>query len=176
MRIQYPKGTIGSIKALILASFVVSCSGGSTKVENQGKEEAIGAEHIHLTSDELRELGIFIKDSAIMYNNRIEGIGSIDIVVRDTKYSRSTATTNETNLGFYPRYITTLDTVQRSVYMISGDRLQSEQEAQKWQLFDDLAPIIVEQKIGDKYFGETLIFWMTKTPELDQKLKDFDNR
>lgn len=173
---QHPKNVINFVAFLLVTVFIFGCFGGSKKVEKQGKEESVGLENVHLTPDELQELGVFIKDSAIMYNNRVEGVGSIDIVIRDTEYFGAIATTTATNFAFYPRYITTLDTIQRTAYMISEDHSQSEREAQKWKSFHDLIPIIVEQKVGDDFFGETLIFWMTKTPELEQKLKDIGYR
>jgi hypothetical protein len=33
--------------------------------------------------------------------------------------------------------------------------------------------VIVEQKHGENQFGETLIFWMTKTPELEKLMQSF---
>jgi hypothetical protein len=123
---------------------------------------------VELSAQQLERLGIFIKDTAVMYNNNIEGVGSLDIVIRDKSYAGNASTLKQTNMNFYPRYITTIDTVQRSMYMLSGNQNRSEEEALKWQSFDNLLPVVVQQVYGDSTFGETLVFWMTKTTELER--------
>ncbi len=98
-------------------------------------------------------------------------MGSLNLTIVDKKYAGNCATTEQTSYSFYPRYITTLDTIQRTMYMLSGAQANSQEEAQRWQSFDNVVPIVVEQKVGDIEFGETLIFWMTRTPELESILK-----
>lgn len=127
-----------------------------------------------LTQEQLQRLGIFIKDSAVMYNNSIEGVGIVDIVIRDKAYYGNESTLQQTSHPFYPRYITTLDTVQRAMYMLSGHTAEGDDEAKKWQTFESLIPVVVEQKEGGEKFGETLIFWMTKSPEFERLLEEIE--
>ena len=121
----------------------------------------------------LEKLGVFVKDTAVVYNNKIEGVGSLDLTIHDRTYLGNSSGIEQTNLAFYPRYITTLDTIQRTMYMLAGNQSGSEAEAYKWQSFESLVPILVKQKTGDYQFGETLIFWMTKTPELEKLIQSF---
>jgi hypothetical protein len=148
-----------------------ACSGQTDKSNELKQEEEKG--FLVLSNEQLESLGIFITDTAIMYNNTVDGVGSLDLVIRDREYIGNSAIVKQTSLPFYPRFITTLDTIQRTIYMLSGSQLRSEEEAQKWQSFDNLVPVIVEQKVGDYQFGETLVFWMTKTPELERLIKSF---
>ena len=145
----------------------------SEKTSDEANEQTFGQEYLHLSQGQLQQLGIFIHDTAIMYNNNMDDVGSLNLVIRSTEYAGNASTLPPTELGFYPRYITTLDTVQRTMYMISGVQARSEEEAQKWQSFESLVPIVVEQKQNDYQFGETLVFWMTKTPELERVLQEF---
>lgn len=159
--------------SLILAViFVMSCSPNQNNEEKQpAKEDTTRIGFIHLSAEQLQQLGVFIKDTSIMYNNNMGEVGTLDLVVSGKKYKGNSATIQQTTHGFYPRYITTMDTVQRAMYMISGNHARSEEEALKWQSFESLIPVVVEQKQGDHVFGETLVFWMTKTPELEQLIK-----
>ena len=153
----------------MILPLLVSCVSNSQKAAENNE---VTSTYTDLKQEQLAQLGIFISDSAVVYNNVVEGVGAINIVIKDTEYFGNIATTSPTGFAFYPRYITTLDTLQRSAYLISGSEYESEQEAQKWQSFDNLIPIVVEQRKGEIVFGETLIFWMTKTPELERLLKD----
>ncbi|MFP4556348.1 MAG: hypothetical protein ACLFNU_05705 [Bacteroidales bacterium] len=155
------------------AILIASCVPNQNQEEEKQVAEGDSSRQrfIYLSTEQLQQLGIFIKDTSIMYNNNMGKVGSLNIVVRGKSYSGNSAKTEQTNLKFYPRYITTKDTVQRAMYMISGNHARSEEEALKWQSFDNLVPIIVEQKQGDYVFGETLVFWMTKTSELEQMIK-----
>lgn len=156
-----------SLSVAILAFALTGCNGSASKVE-----EEVSKGFVELPVNQLEKFGIFIVDTAVMYNNAIEGVGSLDIVIRDKSYFGNSSTIEQTNLGFYPRYITTVDTVQRSMYMISGNQAKSDEEARKWQSFESLVPMVVHQVYNDSVFGETLIFWMTKTPELESLLKE----
>ncbi len=155
------------VSLTVIALLLINC------VQNP-KDGEVGKNNgfVELTPIQLERLGIFIKDTAVMYNNNIEGVGSLDLVIRDKSYFGSASTLEQTHLRFYPRYITTVDTVQRSMYMLSGDQVRSDEEARKWQSFESLVPIVVNQVYDDSIFGETLIFWMTKTPELEKLLKE----
>ena len=88
--------------------------------------------------------------------------------------SGNESTLQQTSHPFYPRYITTLDTVQRAMYMLSGHTAEGDDEAKKWQTFESLIPVVVEQKEGGEKFGETLIFWMTKSPEFERLLEEIE--
>jgi hypothetical protein len=151
---------------------VVGCSQGNKKEKDEKTEEKYVSGYLYFSPEELALFGIHIMDSAIMYNNNIEGVGSLNITIRDKKYYGEAAKTEQTQLGFYPRYITTLDTVQRTMYRLTGDQSRSLEEAQKWEKFENLVPIVVDQVEGDKRFGETLVFWFTKTPELEKILRE----
>ena len=141
----------------------------STKKEGN-PEVDYSANWQYLSQEQLVQLGILINDSAIIYNNKVDGVGSLDLVIMDRDYMGNMALTQQTSLPFYPRYITTLDTIQRAIYMLSGNEAHSEEEAHRWESFESLVPVVVEQKFGEIQFGETLIFWMTKTPELKKLL------
>jgi len=141
----------------------------STKKEGN-PEVDYSANWQYLSQEQLVQLGILINDSAIIYNNKVDGVGSLDLVIMDRDYMGNMALTQQTSLPFYPRYITTLDTIQRAIYMLSGNEAHSEEEAHRWESFESLVPVVVEQKFGEIQFGETLIFWMTKTPELEKLL------
>lgn len=150
---------------------LLACGGGTKEVKHSIYNES---GMVVLSAEQLQKLGIFIEDSAVMYNNSIEGVGIVDIVIRDKMYYGNKSTHTQTNLPFYPRYITTLDTVQRAMYMLSGHTAEGDEEAKKWQTFESLVPVVVEQKSGDVVFGETLIFWMTKMSELERLLKEIE--
>lgn len=157
------------ISTLIISTVISSCN------RSEKKQEENSSKVFHsLSTKQLERLGVFIVDTAIMYNNRIEGVGSLDLVIRDKTYVGNSSTIEQTKLGFYPRYITTVDTVQRSMYMIAGDQTKSDEEARKWQSFESLVPVLVPQVYNDSTFGETLVFWMTKTPELESLLKEMN--
>ncbi|MDD3568674.1 MAG: hypothetical protein PHT92_09765 [Bacteroidales bacterium] len=141
----------------------------STKKEGN-PEVDYSANWQYLSQEQLVQLGILINDSAIIYNNKVDGVGSLDLVIMDRDYMGNMALTQQTSLPFYPRYITTLDTMQRAMYMLTGNEAHSEEEAHRWESFESLVPVVVEQKYGEIQFGETLIFWMTKTPELKKLL------
>ena len=141
----------------------------STKKEGN-PEVDYSANWQYLSQEQLVQLGILINDSAIIYNNKVDGVGSLDLVIMDRDYMGNMALTQQTSLPFYPRYITTLDTMQRAMYMLTGNEAHSEEEAHRWESFESLVPVVVEQKFGEIQFGETLIFWMTKTPELEKLL------
>ena len=141
----------------------------STKKEGN-PEVDYSANWQYLSQEQLVQLGILINDSAIIYNNKVDGVGSLDLVIMDRDYMGNMALTQQTSLPFYPRYITTLDTMQRAMYMLTGNEAHSEEEAHRWESFESLVPVVVEQKYGEIQFGETLIFWMTKTPELEKLL------
>jgi len=141
----------------------------STKKEGN-PEVDYSANWQYLSQEQLVQLGILINDSAIIYNNKVDGVGSLDLVIMDRDYMGNMALTQQTSLPFYPRYITTLDTIQRAIYMLSGNEAHSEEEAHRWESFESLVPVVVEQKYGEIQFGETLIFWMTKTSELEKLL------
>ena len=141
----------------------------STKKEGN-PEVDYSANWQYLSQEQLVQLGILINDSAIIYNNKVDGVGSLDLVIMDRVYMGNMAPTQQSSLPFYPRYITTLDTMQRAMYMLTGNEAHSEEEAHRWESFESLVPVVVEQKYGEIQFGETLIFWMTKTPELKKLL------
>jgi hypothetical protein len=153
--------------ALVL-SFSIGCRG--KKGEETSKSLYSSDGYVYLSVKQLEQLGVYIKDTSVMYNNSIDGVGIIDLVIRDKDYRGNVSGIKQTNLPFYPRYITTLDTVQRAMYMLSGHTAEGNEEAKKWQSFESLLPIIVEQKEDSIVFGETLIFWMTKTAELEKLL------
>lgn len=156
---------IHSIKIMAIVLLLASCVQTPKQVDEE-KDNGF----VELSPEQLERLGIFIKDTAVMYNNNIEGVGSLDIVIRDKSYIGNASTIEQTNINFYPRYITTIDTVQRSMYMLSGNQIRSEEEARKWQSFESLLPVVVKQVYADSIFGETLVFWMTKTSELESLL------
>lgn len=160
------------LNALLISALIISVVISSCNWSEKKQEENSSKTFLSLSAEQLESLGIFIVDTAVMYNNRIEGVGSLDLVIRDKTYTGNSSSIEQTSLGFYPRYITTVDTVQRSMYMITGDQTKSDEEARKWQSFDSLVPILVPQVYNDSTFGETLVFWMTKTPELDRLLKN----
>jgi hypothetical protein len=160
---------------LIVFAFLIVTFWGckSHNPSEQDKQVDFSSSLMHLSRNQLKGLGIIVNDTAIVYNNKVEGVGSLDLIISDKTYIGNSANTEQTNFPFYPRYITTLDTIQRTMYMLSGAQAHSEEEAQRWESFENLVPIVVEQKAGDKEFGETLIFWMTKTPELEKLLTSF---
>jgi hypothetical protein len=157
-----------SIVVLLILSH--ACTQSDKKIKDNEQVEQTG--YIYLTADQLEQIGIFVQDTIITYNNSIEGVGSLDIAINDLSYYGNLSLVNQTKFRFYPRYITTLDTVQRAMYMLSGAQMQSEEEARKWQEFESLVPIVVEPISNGERYGETLIFWMTKTPELEKILRD----
>lgn len=159
---------------IVFAFLIVTIWGcNSHKPSEQGKQVDFSSSLLHLSKNQLKGLGIIVNDTAIVYNNKVKGVGSLNLIISDKNYIGNSATIDQTNFPFYPRYITTLDTIQRTMYMLSGAQAHSEEEAQRWESFEDLVPIVVEQKSGEKEFGETLIFWMTKTPELEKLLSSF---
>lgn len=159
-----------NISIALLLLLLTACH--STKKEG-GSEVDSSASWQYLSQEQLVQLGILVNDSAIIYNNKVDGVGSLDLVIMDRDYMGNMALTQQTSLPFYPRYITTLDTIQRTIYMLSGHEAHSEEEAHRWESFGSLVPVIVEQKHGENQFGETLIFWMTKTPELEKLMQSF---
>jgi hypothetical protein len=161
------------LKLLVVIGLSIMCFGCSQS-ENKLKEQAKVEEskYVCLSPEQLEQIGIFIQDTIIAYNNIIEGVGSLDIAINDKSYYGNLSLVSQTKFKFYPRYITTLDTVQRAMYMLSGVQMQSQEEARKWQEFESLVPIVVEPIGNGERFGETLIFWMTKTPELEKVLQD----
>ena len=157
---------------IVVAVLIVSlCGCNAAKKDEPETQEDFSGRLWHLSQNQLKDLGIVVADTAIFYNNKVEGVGSLNLTIVDKKYAGNCATTEQTSYSFYPRYITTLDTIQRTMYMLSGAQANSQEEAQRWQSFDNVVPIVVEQKVGDIEFGETLIFWMTRTPELESILK-----
>ncbi len=159
-----------SIAILGVVSSLWGCSSPSPKGEEVNFITKEG--WVDVGAKNLEKLGVFVKDTAVVYNNNIEGVGRLDLTIRGRTYLGNSSGIEQTHLPFYPRYITTLDTIQRTMYMLSGNQAGSEAEAYKWQEFESLVPILVEQKMGDYQFGETLIFWMTKTPELEKLLRE----
>jgi hypothetical protein len=154
---------------IVVSIIVFGCSSSDKKV----KDNIIDQEgYLYLSPKQLEQVGIFVQDTIIAYNNSIEGVGCLDISINDKSYYGNLSLVSQTNMKFYPRYITTLDTVQRAMYMLSGVQMQSQEEARKWQEFERLVPIVVEPISNGERFGETLIFWMTKTPELEKVLMD----
>ncbi|MDY0254823.1 MAG: hypothetical protein RBR30_10485, partial [Tenuifilaceae bacterium] len=119
----------------------------STKKEGN-PEVDYSANWQYLSQEQLVQLGILINDSAIIYNNKVDGVGSLDLVIMDRDYMGNMALTQQTSLPFYPRHITTLDTIQRAIYMLSGNEAHSEEEAHRWESFESLVPVVVEQKYG----------------------------
>jgi len=162
------------ILALASLLYTTACNTPEKKEKIEDFKKDYSKEYILLPYEKLMLLGIYIKDSSIMYNNLVDDVGSLNITIRDKGYYKDFANTQETNLKFYPRYITTLDTVQRVMYMLTGDQMQSIEEAKKWEKFESLVPIVVNQIEDGRQFGETLVFWFTKTRELEKLLEDFD--
>ncbi|MHC1704262.1 MAG: hypothetical protein AB9846_10175 [Tenuifilaceae bacterium] len=158
------------ISIIILLSFF-SCSNPKSPVDsNMVSDKNTLTNFYRFNSVELSKFGIFIVDSNVMYNNKIYNLGTLNLLISGEKYSAGTATSVQTNFDFYPRYITTMDTVQRYAYNLQGKGSNTIEEAQKWATFDKLIPIVVEQKLNGQEFGETLIFWFTKTDSLLVKL------
>ncbi len=154
--------------AIALLLFALTACHSTTK---EGDPEVdFSANWQYLSQEQLVQLGILVNDSAIIYNNKVDGVGSLDLVIMDRVYMGNMAPTQQSSLPFYPRYITTLDTMQRAMYMLTGNEAHSEEEAHRWESFESLVPVVVEQKYGEIQFGETLIFWMTKTSELEKLL------
>jgi hypothetical protein len=160
------------IRFCVLLSIVFfSCSNPDTSKKNDGlKSKDSLTSFYRFNANELSKFGIFVSDSKVMYNNKIFNLGTLNIVISGTNYSVGTSTQPVTNYDFYPRYITTLDTVQRYAYNLQGKGSNTVEEAQKWNTFDKLIPVVVEQKQGDNVFGESLVFWFTKTDSLLVKL------
>ncbi len=157
------------IVALLAFSFACKQTGKTDSSIQQDETTPKG--FIHLSSDQLARLGVYVKDSAVMYNNEVEKVGGLNIIIQGMKYIGNAATTQQTNLNFYPRYITTVDTIQRAMYRLEGEHPNDMVEARKWTSFESLVPVVVEQKQGDTIFGETLVFWFTKTPEMERLMK-----
>lgn len=160
--------------AILLVLFS-SCGGNKKDSAKSEANEAAQSGFIYLSPNQLNKLGIFIQDSSVMYNNEIKDVGELNITIRGMGYIGNAATTEQTNLNFYPRYITTLDTVQRAMYRLEGEYPNDMEEARKWSSFESLIPVVVEQKSGDVVFGETLVFWLTKTPDLERMIKEIRN-
>jgi len=164
---------ISNAIAIILLIFALGCNSTSKKESAEKVDKDYSIEYAYLTLEQLNSLGIQVKDSSIMYNNAVDGAGGLNITIRDKGYYLEIASIDQTNFNFYPRYITTLDTVQRAMYRLTGDQSNSMEEAQKWEKFESLVPVVVEQVEDNTRFGETLVFWFTKTPELEKMLDEF---
>lgn len=161
-----------SILLAAIVFLIYSCGGNRDKTSQAGQADLHNDGFVHLSNQQLAKLGIFIKDSAVMYNNEMAGVGGLNITIRGMKYIGNAATTEQTTLNFYPRYITTLDTVQRAMYRLEGEHPNDMKEARKWTSFESLVPVVVEQKSEGVKFGETLVFWLTKTPDLEKMLAE----
>ena len=150
---------------LLLIQF--SCSNPKS-VKELVKEEGMKPRNgfYYFKNDDLVRFGIVVTDSSVMYNNKMFNLGTLNMVIKGENYSIGTASSTQTSFDFYPRYITTIDTVQRYAYNLQGKGSNTVEEAQKWATFDKLIPVVVEQKMKDKVFGETLVFWFTKTDSL----------
>lgn len=157
---------------LLLSILLFSCSNPTTskKVDDLKSKDSL-ISFYRFDSNELSKFGIYVTDNKVMYNNKIFNLGTLNIVISGINYSVGTSTMPATNFDFYPRYITTLDTIQRYAYNLQGKGSNTVEEAQKWNTFDKLIPVLVEQKQGDSVFGESLVFWFTKTDSLLVKLK-----
>ncbi len=160
---------------VVIATFGCKNSSKQSNVESS-ELTIVESSFLQFSSDKLKDLGVAIKDSMVMYNNVVEGVGSLNLTIRNKVYSIDAATTEQTHLNFYPRYITTLDTIQRTMYRMKGEYAQSMEEAHKWDKFENLVPVVVKQEIGEYTFGETLVFWFTKSPDLDKLLSQLDEK
>lgn len=165
------KRTLTPSIAFIFILLLSCCGNPNVKSEKQQESESKSG-YIYLSVQKLEKLGIFIKDSSVMYNNEMAGVGGLNITIRGMRYIGNAATTEQTTLNFYPRYITTLDTIQRAMYRLEGEHPNDMEEARKWTSFESLVPVVVEQKTNGLKFGETLVFWLTKTPDLEKILAD----
>ena len=161
---------------IALLTFSFACNQTAKTDSSSQQEETPPKEFIPISTDQLANLGVFVKDSAVMYNNEVEEVGGLNLTIRGMKYIGNAATTQQTNLNFYPRYITTMDTIQRAMYRLEGEHPNDMVEALKWTSFESIVPIVVEQKQGDTIFGETLVFWFTKTPEIEKLMKQIHDK
>jgi hypothetical protein len=150
---------------IILATLLmVACVG--KKNESNTSQSGVKGGYLQVPRTKLEALGVFIRDQKVMYNNRIEGVGSLNIIIRDQFYATGYATTPQTQYSFYPRYITNLDTIQRFAYRLEGADSTTFPEGRKWGYFEKLVPVVVEQNDEGREFGETLVFWFTRNEEL----------
>lgn len=159
---------------LYLTLFVLlySCTGSSdSKNQTKVTSSVSSSGFITLSTEKLQSLGVSIIDSSVMYNNKIHNVGTLNLVIKGSEYSAGNAVSQLTHYNFYPRYITTLDTIQRYAYNLQGKGANTVEEAQKWATFDKLVPIVVEQQQNGQKFGETLVFWFTRTDSLLMVLK-----
>ncbi|HOP04233.1 MAG TPA: hypothetical protein PL017_06185 [Tenuifilaceae bacterium] len=162
-----------TIFVVALLTIFAACN--QTKKNEAPEKDVTKKGFVHLTSSQLAQLGVYIKDTAVMYYNEVENVGGLNIAIRGMKYYGNAATTEQTNLNFYPRYITTLDTIQRAMYRLEGEHPNDMVEAHKWSTFESLIPVVVQQKQDTTVFGETLVFWFTKTPELEKLMKRIES-